>query len=115
VAKRKSFNVSGKKAKAEVYKNNFQSSRSGIGTYHPVVRFLTDKEVWIVRELDFGVNPAIPEGTKLDVIYDPEDPTTVSIHSTFHLEILPRLLVALGLAMLVCATLELLEVINIFE
>ena len=104
----------GKKAEAIIFKNNFMKSNSEPGgTYHPVVRFLTDNQEWITQELDFGVNPPMAEGKKLDVIYDPEDPTTVSLHSTFYLEVLPRLLVAFGLVAIVAASLELLEIINI--
>jgi hypothetical protein len=103
----------GKKAQATVFKNNFHSSRSGGGTYYPVVRFLTDKQEWITQELDFGVNPAMAEGSTLEVIYDPEDPTTVMIHSALQLELLPRLLVAAGVTAVVLASLELLGITHI--
>jgi hypothetical protein len=102
----------GKKAEAIIFRNNFQHSRSG-GTYHPVVRFLTDKQEWITQELDFGVNPPMAEGKKLQVIYDPENPSIVSLHSTFYLEVLPRLLVAFGLIAIVVASLEIFEIIKI--
>jgi len=101
----------GKKAQAVVFSNNFEASDNG-GVYYPVVRFLTDKQEWITQELNFGTNPKKPEGTKLQVIYDPENPTEVQIDSTFMLEILPRIFAALGVMGLVFVTLEVLEIIN---
>ncbi len=105
--------ANGKKAEAIIFKNNFQSSSSGGGTYHPVVRFLTDKQEWITQELSIGYSPAIPEGTKLKVIYDPDDPTNVEIHSSLQLEILPRLLVAIGVVGFIFGSLEYLDITNI--
>lgn len=105
--------TNGKIADAVIFKNNFQPSRSGGGTYYPVVRFLTDKHEWITQELSIGYSPAKEEGTKLQVIYDPEDPTKVEINSTLQLELLPRLFVALGIGGLIFGTLEYLDVIDL--
>ncbi len=101
--------TNGKKAHAIVFKNN--SSTSGGGTYYPVVRFLTDKQEWITKELSIGYSPAKPEGTKLTVIYDPADPTNVEINSPLQLEILPRLFVTLGAGGLVIGVLGYLDII----
>ena len=101
----------GKRADAIIFKNNFQSSTSGIGTYYPVVRFLTDKQEWITQELSVGYSPAKPEGTKLKVVYDPEDPTNVEINSSLQLELLPRLFVAVGVVGLIVGTLGYLGII----
>lgn len=68
------------------------------GVYYPVVRFKTENQQWITQQLSIGYQPAKREGTKLEVIYDPEDPSNVEINSTFQLVILPRLFVSLGLA-----------------
>jgi hypothetical protein len=76
-----------------------------------VDRFLTDKQEWITKELSIGYSPAKREGTKLQVSYDPEDPTNVEITSSLQLEILPRLLVALGICGLVFVSLEALQII----
>jgi hypothetical protein len=105
--------TNGKKADAIIFKNNFQSSMSGGGTYYPVVRFLTEKKEWITQELNIGYSPAKKEGTKLEVIYDPEEPTNVAVNSTLQLEILPRLFVALGIAGLILVTLEYLDIIEL--
>lgn len=102
----------GKTAEAIVFQNNFKPDSDGGGEYFPVVRFLTDKQEWITQELNFGTNPKKREGTKLQVIYDPENPTDVQINSTFMLEILPRILCALGVMGLVFVTLEILDIIN---
>ncbi|SHH28872.1 Protein of unknown function [Chryseolinea serpens] len=103
----------GKKAEAIVFSNNFEASHNGGGVYYPVVRFLTDKQEWITQELSVGTSPKKREGTKLQVIYDPENPTDVQINSTFVLEILPRIFTALGVMGAVFVTLEILDVINI--
>ena len=105
----------GKKASAIVYKNNFSRSSDGGGTYMPVVRFLTDKDVWITHELSIGYSPAMPEGTKLDVLYDPEDPTNVEINSFAQLKFLPTLFVVLGVLGLIFGTLEYLEIIDVIR
>jgi Protein of unknown function (DUF3592) len=96
----------GKRANAIIFKNNYTKSGGNEGSYFPVVRFLTDKQEWITQELSIGYTPAKPEGMKLEVIYDPEEPTTVEIYSIFQLEILPRLLVATGIIFLIFGALE---------
>ena len=101
----------GKKAKAIIFKNNFRSGSDG-GVYYPVVRFLTDKQEWIAQELNVGYSPAKPEGTKVEVIYDSDEPTTVEINSVFQLEVLPRLFVVLGLAGFAFGVLEYIEIID---
>jgi hypothetical protein len=57
---------------------------------------LTDQQKWVTQELSIGYTPAKPEGTKLQVIYDPDDPTCVEINSPFFLKTLPRILIVLG-------------------
>lgn len=102
----------GKTADAIVFRNNFHPARSG-GTYHPVVRFLTDDNEWITQELSIGYSPAIKEGTKLQVIYDPKHPGNVEINSSIQLEILPRVFVVLGIGGLLFAIPEYLRIIDL--
>lgn len=107
--------TNGKKAKAVIFKNNYSSNAGDGGMYYPVVRFLTDKQEWITQELSIGYSPAKKEGTKLEVIYDPDDPTDVEINSTFQLEILPRILVIIGVCGLVFGVLELLDITQLIN
>lgn len=108
--------TTGKKAKAIIFKNNYSSgTRTAGGIYYPVVRFLTDKQEWITQELSIGYSPAKKEGTKLEVIYDPDDPTNVEINSTFQLEILPRIFVIIGVCGLVFGILELLDITQLIN
>lgn len=107
--------TNGKIADAIIFKNNFEPSKSGGGTYYPVVRFLTDKQEWITHELSIGYSPAREEGTKLQVIYDPEDPTKVELNSALQLELLPRLFVAFGISGLIFGTLEYLDIIELIS
>jgi hypothetical protein len=102
----------GKKVEAVVSSNTFKADNDGGGYYYPVIRFLTDKQEWITQELNFGTRPKLREGTKLQVLYDPENPTDVQINSSFMLEILPRMLACLGVMGLVFVVLEILDVIN---
>lgn len=105
--------ANGKTAKAVIFKNVYErSGSSGQGFYHPVVRFKTDQGEWVTQKLGIGYLPAKAEGTKLEVIYDPEDPTNVEIHSPFQLEVLPRLFVAFGLAGLIVGILAYLNYIS---
>jgi len=103
----------GKKAEAIIFKNNFKGAGYQRGLYFPVVRFLTEKKEWITQELSVGQNPPMEEGKRVTVIYDPEDPTTVDIHSTFRLEILPKILVVLGIFGIVSGFLVYLEIIEL--
>jgi len=100
----------GRRVNAIVFKNKFENSRDG-GIHYPIVRFLTDKNEWVTQELSIGYSPPKPEGSKVEVIYDPEDPNKVEINSSFQLEILPRLFVGFGLATLVVAALVFLNYI----
>ena len=105
----------GKKATAVIFKNNVKRSGSDGDLYYPVVRFTTDEQEWITQELSIGYSPAKPEGTKLEVIYDPEDPTIVEINSSFQLEIFPRLLTAIGIVGFIWASLESLNLIQTLD
>lgn len=97
--------ANGKKAKAVIFKNIRKQSN----IHYPVVRFLTAEKEWITQQLNFGYNPPLDEGTKVTVLYDPDDPTHVEIAKPFQLEILPRLIVAVGVILLTTGTLGYLE------
>lgn len=108
--------ATGKKAKAIIFKNNFSPGTGGnSGTYFPVVRFLTDKQEWITQELSIGYTSAKSEGTELEVLYDPEDPSNVEINSSFQLEILPRILVIIGGCGLILGILELVGITELID
>lgn len=108
--------ATGKKAKAIIFKNNFRpGTRGSSGIYFPVVRFLTDTQEWITQELSIGYHPAKKEGTELEMIYDPEDPSNVEINSSFQLEILPRILVIIGGCGLILGILELVGITQLIN
>jgi hypothetical protein len=100
----------GKRAEAVIVRNNFNASED---LYTPVVRFQTDKDELMELELNFSVKPKMQEGNKIKIIYDEDNPSDISIDSMLLLEILPRMLVTLGLLGLIFITLELLEVTSI--
>ena len=106
----------GKKATAVVFKNNFRTETSGDkDLYYPVVRFLTDKQEWITQELNTGYSPAKKEGTKLEIIYDPNDPQSIQINSAFQLKILPRLLIIAGIVLLLFGFSELFDITQLLK
>ncbi|MCX2743302.1 DUF3592 domain-containing protein [Mangrovivirga sp. M17] len=104
----------GRKTKAIIFKNNYEYSRSG-GIYYPVVRFTTKNEEWITQQLNTGFKPALKEGSNIEVIYDPEDPTNVKINNAFLMEILPKIFLAAGIVGFVLGILDYLEVLEIFN
>lgn len=92
---------------ANVYKGDpLKNSR---GVYFPVVRFVTKQDEWITKQYEIGYNPPLKEGKKLKIIYDPEDPEYYQIDNRFLLEILPRILVAIGLIEMILSLLYYLE------
>lgn len=99
----------GKKASATVVKNVHDQKH---GTYTPVVRFVTDQQEVVIRELSIGYNPPLSEGSEVEVLYDPNDLTLVEINSAFQLEVVPVILLVLGVCGLILAALELLEITN---
>ena len=91
--------LKGKKVDALVYANRHQynPTNSKLGLYFPVVRFLTDDKEWITKKLEVGFNPPLEEGSRIKIIYDPDDPEYLQIDNPFMLELLPRILVAGGM------------------
>lgn len=79
-----------------IVKNNYESSRNG-GLYYPVIRFVTEEKIWITKQLNVGTKPAMREGKQVKIIYNADDPYDFQLDSFFLLDILPRLLVALGI------------------
>lgn len=104
----------GKKAEGIVFKNNYKGSiNNKTGLYFPVVIFLPEKQEWITKELDIGQYPALEEGKKIQLIYNQGNPEEVEIDSTFRLEVLPRIFVAIGVMMLILGLLGYLEIIEL--
>ncbi|WP_020600488.1 DUF3592 domain-containing protein [Spirosoma panaciterrae] len=97
----------GKKADGIVFKNNID----GV-VYYPVVRFLTDNQTWITQELNTGYTIAKREGTKIKLIYNPDDPNQVEIYSTFNLQVLPMLFIVVGVLLLSYSMLQLLDIVE---
>jgi len=93
----------GLKAEAVIIKNTFKPSKQERrygGTYHPVVRFLTDRNIETTHELTVGYSTAKPEGTKVEVLYDPSDPSVVEVNAHLRLVVLPRVLIGIGVVVL---------------
>ncbi|NEU07859.1 DUF3592 domain-containing protein [Flavihumibacter sp. R14] len=89
--------------------------RDETGTYHAVVEFKTDKGQTIKKQLDIGGNPPRPVGQRMLVIYDPNNPLNFLTDHRTKLEIIPRILVALGLIGLLVSIADLFGVISIIS
>lgn len=107
----------GRKTDGTVVKNvpSTEISMKDDRCYYPVVRFINDKEEVVIKQLSIGYRPPMKVGTAVPIIYDPEDPTLVEIHSGFQLSILPKIFVGLGAVGAILAFLELLEITNVLQ
>ena len=69
----------------------------------PRVRFKTSESAdWVIHELGFSTSPPLfKKGQKVKIIYDPLDPSRVSLDSIFLNYWVPKLFVASGLAIFI--------------
>ena len=81
--------------------------------YYPIMRFYTDKNECITVEMKSSRQDATSLGKQFEVIYNPNNPHDFDTHPQFFLIKLPRILVVVGLAGIIIATLELLNIISI--
>jgi hypothetical protein len=102
----------GKRARATIVDSVYESSSDGPGVHYPVVRFLTNKQEWITQKTNVGYSLARKVGARVEVIYDPDEPTNVEINSVFILAILPRLLVCAGVVGFVLSILFYLNIVD---
>jgi hypothetical protein len=58
---------SGNKSVATIVENIYSADADG-GVYYPVIRFMTDKNETVTKELSIGIFPARRIGKKLSVI-----------------------------------------------
>jgi hypothetical protein len=81
--------------------------------YYAVVEFKTEKGETITKQLDSGGYPPSPLGERMVVIYDPNNPLDFVTNPRTKLEVIPRLLVAIGLIGLLVSFADLFGVISI--
>lgn len=75
--------------------NNPEDDESG--TYYAVVEFKTDKDETIRKQLDIGGYGPRQIGERMEVMYDPVNPINFITYPGLQLDIIPRVLVAIGL------------------
>jgi hypothetical protein len=86
----------GKVATAVIIENVGKTgSRTGM-YYYPIVRFATESKEFVTHEMITGYNPAKPEGTEVEILYDPLDPKKAAVNSKFEMNVLPKIMIALG-------------------
>lgn len=87
--------------------------KRGSSIYFPMVRFRTKENLWVTKILNFGTNPPqYPEGTKVTLLYDPNDPENVDFDSGLNLTVVPALFIIIGLACWAYAILYLFDLIG---
>jgi hypothetical protein len=118
-----------KKASAIVFRNELRYSRNSpfkepgkitFGNteeayYYPVVRFTTENGEWITQELSDGYQPALEQGTELEILYDPANPTSIVSNSEFKLTYLPYILMVLGFIGTIFGLSEYLEITTLIS
>ncbi len=113
-----------KKSEAIVVKNNYTPSevalfestdpiRDETGTFYAIVEFKTDKGELIKKQLDIGTNPPRQVGQKMLIIYNPENPEDFLTYPRTTFEIIPRLLVTIGLIGILISLTDLFVLISI--
>ncbi|SHG94757.1 hypothetical protein SAMN04488109_2591 [Chryseolinea serpens] len=74
---------------------------------------MTDKNELITKQLSIGFNPPMSVGRKLSIIYNPSDPGDIVTYPKIQLEVIPKLLTAIGVTVLVAVALDVFEIVNI--
>jgi len=111
--KAKHLKATGKKAFGTVVKNNYQKSHNdNRGLYYPVIQFITKNNQTIIQQLNFGSNPPKNVGTKLQLLYNPDNPKEVQINSELHLTYFPWFFILTGSLIIILVCLELFDIIN---
>jgi hypothetical protein len=83
------------------------------GTYYPVIRFMTDKNELITKQLTIGFNPPRPVGKKFSVIYNPNNPSEIMTYPRIQLKVIPRLLVSIGVTGLIIVVLDVFGIVSV--
>lgn len=104
----------GKKAQATVIDVEVDETKNGT-FYYPTVTFMTDENKEVGHKFRIGSLTQIEKGEVIDIRYDPEDPTIISSDSRTLLELLPRLLVVVGLCGLVVVVFEAFDMTNLVD
>lgn len=78
-----------------------------------MVKFTTEKQETIVIQLNYAVSKPVRLGRTIDIIYNPANPRQVEANSLFQLVILPWLFTIMGLAGIVMASLEMLDMTHV--
>jgi hypothetical protein len=86
----------GKRSMAIIIDNRFEPDNEGGGVYYPIVKFTTDKNETITKELDWGSDPPRKVGKRLNIAYDPEKPDDILTKPEFNFRILPIILLVLA-------------------
>jgi hypothetical protein len=113
-----------KRSEAIVVKNNYTPNEFRLfesndpigeetGTFYSVVEFKTEKGETITKQLDIGLNPPRQVGQRMLVIYNPENPLDFLTYSRPTFEIIPKLLLIIGLIGLIVSVSDLVGLISI--
>ena len=105
--------MTGKKATGTIIENKISKSYQSV-TYFPVISF-HDQEGQLRSEiLTLGFSPAKELGSKIEILYNPEDKSEITINDNLMLVIVPRILTVVGLTGVIASLLDISEIANIF-
>lgn len=102
----------GIKIEANVFSNRKRNFLSSDSVRYPTVRFVTEKNEWVTKELKVGFYPPKELGSKLKVIYDPDDLGNVRLDSFWTLTFLPIVISSIGLLGIASFILDLADVVD---
>lgn len=83
------------------------------GTYYPVIHFTTDKNKLITKQLDTGANPPRAVGTKISIVYNPDDPSDIVTYPNVKLNVIPKLFMTVGVTGLIVAVLDAFDIVSV--
>ena len=120
--KSKYLKSKGKRVEAVVIKNNRKintnnrrKSNRVTYSYYPVVEFQAEDDKYMGIELNYGFSYKTQVGKRINILYNPEKPTEVSVNNVFMLSILPWMFIVLGICGVVFSTLELMDIIDLIN
>ena len=113
-----------KKSEAMVIRNNYVPSELRLfesidpvadetGTYYAVIEFKTDKGETITEQLEIGTNPPRRVGQRVSVIYNPSNPQEFVTFARTWFQLIPGILISLGLIGLLLSILDFFGLISI--
>jgi len=99
LVKQKKIKANGFEATGVIYELS-QSTNPNDNIIFPVIRFLTDKNIWITKKSNLGTAPGLyKKGQKVKIIYQKDDPENFFINNPSKY-LIPLVAILISVAML---------------